>query len=47
MKLSKRAKARLKLATATEKKEIAKSSRILFDFDLISTKRALTIKRSL
>jgi len=39
MKISKRARARLKLMTAAEKKKITSAARTLFDFGLISTKR--------
>jgi hypothetical protein len=46
MKLSKMAKARLKLMTSAEKKAILSASRKLFDFGLISPKRAEMIARN-
>jgi len=46
MKISKRARARLKLMTAAEKKKITSAARTLFDFGLISTKRAEMIARN-
>jgi len=46
MKISKRARARLKLMTASEKKKITSAARTLFDFGLISTKRAEMIARN-
>jgi len=46
MKISKRARARLKLMTAAEKKKITSAARTLFDFGLISTKRGEMIARN-
>jgi len=46
MKLSKNARARLKLMTSAEKKTIVSSARKLFDFGLISAKRAELIARN-
>lgn len=43
MKLSKIAKARLKLATQSDKKSVQASARKLFDYNLISRKRVLAI----
>jgi len=45
MKLSKSARARLKLMTAAEKKKVAAAARALFDFQLISAARAMLIAR--
>lgn len=46
MKISKNARARLKLMTAAEKKKITGAARTLFDFSLISAKRAEMIARN-
>lgn len=46
MKLSKNARARLKLMTAAEKKQIVAAARKLFDFGIISAKRAEMIARN-
>jgi hypothetical protein len=46
MKLSKNARARLKLMTSAEKKQIVASARKLFDFQIISAKRAEMIARN-
>ena len=46
MKISKIARARLKLMTAAEKKKITAAARTLFDFSLISAKRAEMIARN-
>tara|TARA_Y100001963_G_C6746640_1_gene431955 strand:+ start:183 stop:329 length:147 start_codon:yes stop_codon:yes gene_type:complete len=46
MKLSKHARARLKLMTSAEKKQIVASARKLFDFGIISAKRAEMIARN-
>jgi len=46
MKISKMARARLKLMTAAEKKKITAAARTLFDFGLISAKRATMIARN-
>lgn len=45
MALSKRAKARMKLASASEKKTIAKAAKTLFDAELLGAKRAQEITR--
>jgi hypothetical protein len=46
MKLSKNARSRLKLMTAAEKKKIIGAARTLFDFQIISAKRADMIARN-
>ena len=46
MKLSKNARARLKMATASDRKKVKASARTLFEYSLISSKRALAIKRA-
>ena len=47
MKLSKTAKMRLKAtASASEKKQIAKAAQLLAEYDLITLKRCLAIKRA-
>ena len=46
MKISKTARARLKLMTSAEKKKITAAARTLFDFSLISAKRAEMIARN-
>lgn len=46
MKLSKNARARLKLMTQGEKSSIRKSARILFDFGLLSAKKMELIGRN-
>jgi hypothetical protein len=46
MKLSKNARARMKLMTSAEKKKIVSAARTLFDFGLVSAKRAEMIARN-
>ena len=46
MKLSKTARARLKLMTSAEKKKIVAAARTLFDFQIISAERAEMIARN-
>ena len=46
MKISKQAKARLKLMTSAEKKKVLSATRTLFDFQIISAKRAEMLARS-
>jgi hypothetical protein len=46
MKISKRARARLKLMTSAEKKTVVASARKLFDFGVISSKKAELIARN-
>ena len=46
MKLSKNARSRLKLMTSTEKRKIVAAARTLFDFQIISAKRADMIARN-
>lgn len=46
MKLSKAARARVKLMTQAEKKKITAAARTLFDFQIISAKRAELIARN-
>ena len=46
MKLSKNARARRKLMTAAELKKIVSASRTLFDFGLMSAKKAEMIARN-
>ncbi len=46
MKISKTARARKTLMTSAEKKKIAASARTLFDFQIISAKRADMIARN-
>ena len=46
MKLSKEAKARSKLMTASERASIRKAARTLFDFQLMSPKRLEMIARN-
>ena len=46
MKLSKNSRARLKLMTSAEKKNNVSSARKLFDFGLMSAKRAEMIARN-
>ena len=45
MALSKRAKARIKMATASEKKAIASAAKTLFNAELMGPKRANEIQR--
>ena len=45
MALSKRAKARLKLASSAEKKKVAAAAKTLFDNELMGVKRANEIQR--
>ena len=46
MRLSKNARARLKMATSTDRKKVKAAARTLFEYSLISSKRALAIKRA-
>jgi len=46
MRLSKQARARLKMATASDRKKVHAAARTLFEYSLISSKRALAIKRA-
>ena len=46
MKLSKNSRARLKLMTSAEKKTVVASARKLFDFGVISSKKAEMIARN-
>ena len=46
MKLNKNSRARLKLMTSAEKKTIVSAARKLFDFGLMSAKRAEMIARN-
>ena len=46
MRLSKNARARLNMATSTDRKKVKASARTLFEYSLISAKRALAIKRA-
>ena len=46
MKVSKQAKARLKLMTMAEKKKVLAAARTLFDFQIISAKRADMLART-
>jgi hypothetical protein len=46
MKISKQAKARLRLMTTAEKKKVLSATRTLFDFQIISAKRAEMLARS-
>ena len=46
MKLSKDSRARLKLMTSAEKKTVVSSARKLFDFQIISAKKAEMIARN-
>ena len=45
MALSKRAKARLKMASASERKKAASAVKVLFDHELMGVKRANEIQR--
>ena len=45
MKLSKGAKARIKMMTAAEKKQLSKSARVLAESECITMKRAASIIR--
>jgi hypothetical protein len=45
MKLSKSAKSRLKMATATERKSICKAVKLLAESEIITMKRAETVIR--
>ena len=47
MKLSKRAKAMLKMASSADKSAIKKASSLLLRYDIITAKRASTIERTL
>lgn len=47
MKLSRRAKSRLKMATTAQRKKIASATRTLVEFDILSPKRGSVIMRSL
>ena len=46
MKLSKNARARMKLMTSAEKKKIVAAARTLFDFQVITADRANLIARN-
>jgi hypothetical protein len=46
MKLNKSARARSKMMTASEKASIRKSARVLFDYQLMSSKRFEMIARN-
>ena len=46
MRISKQAKARLRLMTAAEKNKVLAATRTLFDYQIISAKRAETLARS-
>jgi len=46
MKLSKNSRARLKLMTSAEKKTVVASARKLFDFGILSAKKAEMIARN-
>ena len=46
MKVSKQAKARMKLMTMAEKKKVLAAARVLFDFQIISAKRADMLART-
>ena len=46
MKLNKQAKTRMKLMTTAEKKKILAAVRTMFDFQIISAKRADMLARS-
>ena len=46
MKLSKNARARMKLMTSTEKKKIVAAARTLFDFQIITAAKANMISRN-
>jgi len=46
MRLSKNARDRLKMATASDRKKVKASARTLHEYSLISGKRALAIKRA-
>ena len=41
--LSKRAKARLKMSSASERKKVAAATKVLFDYELMGVKRANAI----
>ena len=43
--LSKRAKARLKMSSASERKKVAAATKVLFDYELMGVKRANEIQR--
>ena len=45
MALSKRAKARLKMASVGDKKKVAAAAKVLFDNELMGVKRANEIQR--
>ena len=45
VKLSKDAKARVKMSTVADRKSVKASARKLFEYGLISRKRALAIKK--
>ena len=45
MSLSKRAKARLKMASASDRKKVAAAAKVLFDNELMGVKRANEIQR--
>lgn len=43
--LSKRAKARMRLMSASEKAAVKKAAKVLFDYELMGEKRAMAIIR--
>ena len=45
MTISKRAKQRFKIATAAEKKAVAKAAKTLYEFELMGVKRVAEITR--
>jgi len=45
MKLSKFTRAKMKLATASDKASLRKAARVLLDFGMISPKRAMFVER--
>lgn len=45
MAISKRAKIRFKMMTASEKSQVRKAAKTLFDYELIGSKRAQEITR--
>jgi hypothetical protein len=46
MKVSKQAKTRMRLMTMAEKKKVLAAARVLFDFQIISAKRADMLART-
>ena len=45
MALSKRAKARLKMSSAADRKKVAAATKVLYDMELMGVKRANEIQR--